>query len=132
MLKEGLHFAESERNRIAKLVQYQSSGVDGWTTFEGYVSRMKPDQKAIYYAAGASRQLIESSPHLEGLRKRQLHIDGAWRDHLCYALTVEDVPGGLLTRWRKVREQRSGDGRHGRAAPEETRGMPRSRSDRPR
>ena len=74
VLKEGLHFAESERNRIAKLVQYQSSGVEGWTTFEGYVSRMKPGQKAIYYAAGASRALIESSPHLEGLRKRGLEV----------------------------------------------------------
>jgi molecular chaperone HtpG len=75
VLKEGLHFAESERNRIAKLVQYQSSGVEqGWTTFEGYISRMKPEQKAIYYAAGASRQLIESSPHLEGLRKRGYEV----------------------------------------------------------
>lgn len=74
VLKEGLHFAESERNRIAKLVQYQSSGAEGWTTFEAYVSRMKPEQKAIYYAAGASRQLIESSPHLEGLRKRGFEV----------------------------------------------------------
>jgi molecular chaperone HtpG len=74
VLKEGLHFAETERNRIAKLVQYQSSGVEGWTTFEGYVSRMKPEQKAIYYAAGASRPLIESSPHLEGLRKRGYEV----------------------------------------------------------
>jgi molecular chaperone HtpG len=74
VLKEGLHFAETERNRIAKLVQYQSSSAEGWTTFEGYVSRMKPEQKAIYYAAGASRQLIESGPHLEGLRKRGFEV----------------------------------------------------------
>jgi molecular chaperone HtpG len=74
VLKEGLHFAETERNRIAKLVQYQSSGAEGWTSFEAYVSRMKPDQKAIYYAAGASRQLIESSPHLEELLKRGYEV----------------------------------------------------------
>jgi hypothetical protein len=36
----------------------------------------------------------------EGLRRRYLHIDGAWRDHLTFALTVEDVPEGLLPRWR--------------------------------
>ena len=36
----------------------------------------------------------------EGVRLRQVHIDGAWRDHLCYAITTEDVPGGLLPRWR--------------------------------
>jgi ribosomal-protein-alanine N-acetyltransferase len=41
----------------------------------------------------------------EGRRLRYLHIDGAWRDHLSFALTVEDVPEGLLARWRA-----SGDG----------------------
>lgn len=38
----------------------------------------------------------------EGLRRRYLHIDGAWRDHLTFALTVEDVPGGMLPRWRAL------------------------------
>jgi [ribosomal protein S5]-alanine N-acetyltransferase len=38
----------------------------------------------------------------EGIRRRHLHIDGAWRDHLCYALSVEDVPGGVLPRWRSA------------------------------
>ncbi len=39
----------------------------------------------------------------EGIRERYLHIDGAWRDHRTFALTVEDVPAGLLTYWRTVR-----------------------------
>ena len=34
----------------------------------------------------------------EGYLVRYLDIDGAWRDHLTYALTVEDVPGGLMRR----------------------------------
>jgi ribosomal-protein-alanine N-acetyltransferase len=38
----------------------------------------------------------------EGVRRRYLHIDGAWRDHATFALTAEDVPGGLLARWRRV------------------------------
>jgi molecular chaperone HtpG len=74
VLKEGLHFAESERARIAKLVQYESSAQEGWTGLEGYVSRMKPEQKAIYYAAGVSRALLEKSPHLEGLQKRGYEV----------------------------------------------------------
>jgi molecular chaperone HtpG len=74
VLKEGLHFAEAERSRIAKLVQYESSAVEGWTTLEAYVSRMKPEQTAIYYAAGASRQLLEHSPHIEGLRERGYEV----------------------------------------------------------
>jgi [ribosomal protein S5]-alanine N-acetyltransferase len=34
----------------------------------------------------------------EGLWVRQAYVDGAWRDHLCYALTAEEVPhGGFVT-----------------------------------
>lgn len=48
----------------------------------------------------ASRRVVEKLGFREeGIRRRHLHIDGAWRDHLCYALTVEDVPGGLRARW---------------------------------
>lgn len=34
----------------------------------------------------------------EGLLRRYLNVQGAWRDHLCFALTVEDVPDGLVAR----------------------------------
>lgn len=36
----------------------------------------------------------------EAIHERYLHIDGAWRDHLGFALTVEEVPEGLVARWR--------------------------------
>ncbi|WP_165350383.1 GNAT family N-acetyltransferase [Xylanimonas protaetiae] len=39
----------------------------------------------------------------EGTRVRYLHIQGDWRDHRTFALTTEDVPGGLLARWQRVR-----------------------------
>jgi [ribosomal protein S5]-alanine N-acetyltransferase len=40
----------------------------------------------------------------EGLRERYLHIDGAWRDHLSFALTTEDLASeSLLDRWHRVR-----------------------------
>ncbi|WP_245993017.1 GNAT family N-acetyltransferase [Xylanimonas allomyrinae] len=42
----------------------------------------------------------------EGTRARYLHIQGKWRDHRTFALTSEDVPGGLLARWQKAREAR--------------------------
>jgi ribosomal-protein-alanine N-acetyltransferase len=44
----------------------------------------------------------------EGLRVREVHIDGAWRDHICYAITAEEVPGGMLGRWRRSVAARSG------------------------
>jgi len=39
----------------------------------------------------------------EGQRERYLHIDGDWRDHLTFALCRDDVPEGVLTRWRTRR-----------------------------
>ena len=38
----------------------------------------------------------------EGLRPRYLHIDGEWRDHLVFALNAEEVPEGLLRRWKNL------------------------------
>jgi len=49
----------------------------------------------------------------EGLRERFLHIDGAWRDHRVFAVTAEEVPGGLLARLR----DRTGLAGGGRGAP---------------
>lgn len=54
----------------------------------------------------ASRRVVEKLGFREeGLRRRLLHIDGDWRDHLCYAVTTDDVPEGVLARWRAVRHQ---------------------------
>ena len=42
----------------------------------------------------------------EGVRERYLHIQGRWCDHRTFALTSEEVPGGLLARWQAAREGR--------------------------
>ncbi|MHA7263923.1 GNAT family N-acetyltransferase [Arthrobacter sp. TMN-37] len=42
----------------------------------------------------------------EGLRPRYLHIAGQWADHRSFALTVEEVPDGLLEPW--LARQRAG------------------------
>ena len=48
----------------------------------------------------ASRRVVEKlGLRYEGLRERYLHIDGDWRDHLTYAITADEVPGGLLRRF---------------------------------
>jgi ribosomal-protein-alanine N-acetyltransferase len=35
----------------------------------------------------------------EGLKKNYIHINNGWRDHLVFALTADEVPGGVLNRW---------------------------------
>lgn len=37
----------------------------------------------------------------EGVRVRYLHIQGAWCDHRTFAVTAEEVPGGLVERLRR-------------------------------
>jgi ribosomal-protein-alanine N-acetyltransferase len=57
----------------------------------------------------ASRRVVEKLGfRQEAYHHRYLHIDGEWRDHLGYALTTEDVlpEGGLMARWRRLRERR--------------------------
>ncbi len=39
----------------------------------------------------------------EGLRRRFIHINGDWRDHFCFALTMEEIPEGVLRRWKDGR-----------------------------
>jgi len=36
----------------------------------------------------------------EGLRRRFIHINGDWRDHFCFALVAEELPSGVLRRWK--------------------------------
>jgi molecular chaperone HtpG len=76
VLKEGLHYSddEKEKQRIATLLRYESSTHPGMTSLADYVSRMKENQKAIYYATGSSRMQLESSPHLERLRKHGYEV----------------------------------------------------------
>jgi ribosomal-protein-alanine N-acetyltransferase len=53
----------------------------------------------------ASRRVVEKLGFREeAYHHRYLHIDGEWRDHIGYALTVEDLAtdGGLLARWRRA------------------------------
>lgn len=47
-----------------------------------------------------SRRVVEKLGfRQEALHERFLFIDNAWRDHLGFAVTVDDVPEGLLRRW---------------------------------
>lgn len=56
----------------------------------------------------ASKRVVEKLGFREeGLHQRYLAIDGDYRDHIGYAVTVEDVPEGMVRRWHRVRAQTS-------------------------
>ncbi|MDD9944840.1 MAG: molecular chaperone HtpG [Myxococcales bacterium] len=74
VLKEGLHFDPSYKDKLGALMRYESSKADSLTSLADYVSRMPEGQKDIYYASGASSKMLASSPHLEGLKQRGYEV----------------------------------------------------------
>lgn len=49
----------------------------------------------------ASLRIVEKlGLRYEGLKKGFIHINGDWRDHYVFAVTSEEVPGGILNRWK--------------------------------
>ncbi|WP_461246909.1 molecular chaperone HtpG [Treponema sp. R6D11] len=73
-LKEGLYQDFANRDAIQEIVRFKSSTVDGWTSFADYVSRMKSDQKYIYYITGGDEKTLRSSPLLEAYRAKEIEV----------------------------------------------------------
>jgi molecular chaperone HtpG len=74
VLKQGVASDFEYRDRLAKLLRYESTAGEGLVSLADYVKRMKDGQDAVYYAIGESRKALEGAPHLEGLRKRGYEV----------------------------------------------------------
>jgi len=74
-LKLGIHEDSTNRKKLADFLRYQSSQCgDELTSFKEYVSRMKENQKVIYYITGESKDNVENSAFVERLRKRGYEV----------------------------------------------------------
>ena len=77
VLKEGIIEDAGQKERIAKLLRFRSTGAPGdvpEVTLAQYVSRMQADQKAIYYLTADTLAAARSSPHLEGFRAKNMEV----------------------------------------------------------
>jgi molecular chaperone HtpG len=75
VLKEGVAMEADHRERMAKLLRLESTNSpDSLTSLQEYVERMPEGQSEIYYVVGATRRALESSPHLESLRKKGYEV----------------------------------------------------------
>jgi molecular chaperone HtpG len=77
VLKEGIIDDPANKLRIAKLLRFHATAESGDApnvTLDAYVSRMKADQKAIYYLTADTLAAARNSPHLEGFRAKGMEV----------------------------------------------------------
>jgi molecular chaperone HtpG len=73
-LKEGLYQDWGSRDALLELVRFKSTSVEGWTSFADYASRMKSDQKHIYYITGGDEKTLRASPLLEAYTAKGIEV----------------------------------------------------------
>ena len=75
-LKEGITSDFAHREKLAKLLRYESSLTEAGTktSLGDYLGRMPEDQKEIYFLYAPSRASIESGPYLEAFTSRNLEV----------------------------------------------------------
>jgi len=73
-LKEGLYGDFANREALLDLIRFKSTKVDGLTSLADVKSRMKEDQKAIYYLTGGSESLLRTSPLIEIYRRKDIEV----------------------------------------------------------
>ena len=74
-MKLGIHEDSTNRKKLASLLRfYTSASGDEPCSFGDYVSRMKENQKDIYFITGESREVVAASAFVERLKKRGFEV----------------------------------------------------------
>merc|ERR1711974_158060 len=74
-IKLGIHEDSTNRKKLAGFLRYYSSASgDEMCSLTDYVSRMKENQKDIYYITGESKDVVGSSSFVETLKKEGLEL----------------------------------------------------------
>lgn len=74
-IKLGIHEDTSNRKKLMELLRFHTTeSGEELTTLKDYVTRMKPEQKSIYYITGDSKKKLETSPFIEEAKRRGLEV----------------------------------------------------------
>merc|ERR1712168_1149792 len=75
-IKLGIHEDSTNRTKVANLLRYFSShdGGEERTTLADYVTRMKDNQKDIYFITGESVDIVKNSAFVERVTKRGFEV----------------------------------------------------------
>jgi molecular chaperone HtpG len=89
VLKEGIPQDHDAKDKLLGLCLFESTNdPEKFTTLREYISRMKDEQKAIYFMTGPSRKAIEHSPHLEAFQAKGYEV-----------LLMTDPVDEMLVQW---------------------------------
>ncbi|MCP5809924.1 molecular chaperone HtpG, partial [Klebsiella pneumoniae] len=74
-LKLGIHEDSQNRAKLSELLRYHTSASgDEACSLKEYVSRMKENQKHIYYITGENRDQVANSSFVERVKKRGYEV----------------------------------------------------------
>merc|ERR1711910_22106 len=74
-IKLGMHEDSTNRKKLAGYLRYHTSASgDEQCSLGDYVSRMKENQKDIYYITGENKEVVAQSAFVERLKKRGLEV----------------------------------------------------------
>ncbi|KAM6905893.1 heat shock protein HSP 90-beta [Lycodopsis pacificus] len=74
-IKLGIHEDSQNRKKLSELLRYHSSqSGDETTSLTEYLTRMKENQKSIYYITGESKDQVANSAFVERVRKRGFEV----------------------------------------------------------
>jgi len=74
-LKLGIHEDTQNRKKLAELLRYSTSASgDDQCSLKDYVSRMKENQKHIYFITGENKETVSTSAFVERIKKRGFEV----------------------------------------------------------
>lgn len=94
-IKEGVVIEQVEPESLYPLLRFHTTiHPNQWSSLEDYLSRMKPEQKDIYYILGDDEHSVVYSPHLDILRKHEYEV----------LLLTEPIDPFMVVRLSKYRD----------------------------
>lgn len=126
ILKEGVASDHEYKDRLAKLLRFESTNtegaVGGLISLDTYKSRIKEGQKEIYYLCGSGKTAVATSPYLEALKSKGFEVLlmtdpvdewvtealGAYEDLKFVSAMSADVSGSETPEEKTAREEDAG------------------------